>query len=106
MVDAVRQGRVEIVAAVEGFDGAEICSQTAKIDPDVVIAATGFRAGLDELVGPLDILDGRGLPVATDGEPALPGLWFVGFKPTLSRQLREGSIAARNVAAAVTASRG
>ena len=106
IVDAVRHGRVEIVAAVEAFDGPDVLlADGSRIDPDAVIAATGFRAALDELVGHLDILDKRGLPVATDGEPALPGLWFVGFKPTLGGQLREGSIAARNVAAAVTAAR-
>jgi putative flavoprotein involved in K+ transport len=104
IVDAVRHGRVEIVAAVEAFDGPDVLlADGSRIDPDVVIAATGFRAGLDELVGHLGILDHRGLPVATDGEPALPGLWFVGFKPTLGGQLREGSIAARSVAAAVAA---
>jgi putative flavoprotein involved in K+ transport len=105
IVDAVRHGRVEIVAAVEGFDGPDVLlADGSRVDPDAVIAATGFRAGLDELVGHLDILDPRGLPVATDGAPALPGLWFVGFKPTLGGQLREGSIAARNVAAAVAQS--
>ena len=104
IVDAVRRGRVEIVAALESFDGRDVLlADGSRIDPDVVIAATGFRAGLDELVGHLDVLDPHGLPVATDGEPTLPGLWFVGFKPTLGGQLREGSIAARNVAAAVTA---
>jgi putative flavoprotein involved in K+ transport len=104
IVDAVRHGRVEVVAAVESFDGPDVLlADGSRIDPDVVIAATGFRAGLDELVGHLDVLDRRGLPVATDGEPALPGLWFVGFKPTLGGQLREGSIAARHVAAAVAA---
>jgi putative flavoprotein involved in K+ transport len=107
IVDAVRHGRVEVVAAVESFEGPDVMlADGSRIDPDVVIAATGFRAGLDELVGHLDILDPRGLPVATDGEPALPGLWFVGFKPTLGGQLREGSIAARSVAAAVSAASG
>jgi putative flavoprotein involved in K+ transport len=106
IVDAVQHGRVEIVAAVEGFDGRDVLlSDGSRIDPDAVIAATGFRAGLDDLVGHLDLLDRRGLPIATDGEPALPGLWFVGFKPTLGGQLREGSIAARNVVAALTAAR-
>ena len=106
IVDAVRNGRVEIVAAVEALDGPDVLlADGSRIDPDALIAATGFRAGLDELVGHLDILDARGLPVATDGVPALPGLWFVGFTPTLGGQLREGSIAARNVAAAVTAAR-
>jgi hypothetical protein len=66
-----------------------------------VIAATGFRAGLEELVGHLGVHDDRGLPERKDGEPALPGLWFVGFTPTLGGQLRDGSIAARKVVAAL-----
>ena len=102
IVDAVKRGRVEVVAAVEGFDGAEVVlANGSRIAPDAVIAATGFRAGLDGLVGHLDVLTPRGLPTKTDGEPALPGLWFVGFTPTLGGQLREGSVAARKVAAAV-----
>jgi putative flavoprotein involved in K+ transport len=102
IVDAVKRGRVEVVAAVEGFDGDDVVlANGSRIAPDAVIAATGFRAGLDGLVGHLDVLTPRGLPTKTDGEPALPGLWFVGFTPTLGGQLREGSVAARKVAAAV-----
>jgi putative flavoprotein involved in K+ transport len=102
IVNAVRRGRVEVVAAVDSFDGADVLlADGSRIQPDAVIAATGFRAGLDELVGHLGVLTPRGLPTKTDGEPALPGLWFVGFTPTLGGQLREGSIAARKVAAGV-----
>jgi putative flavoprotein involved in K+ transport len=105
IVDAVRHGRVEVVAAVEGFDHADVLlADGSRISPDAVIAATGFSAGLEPLVGHLGVLGPRGLPVKTDGEPALPGLWFVGFVPTLGGQLREGSIAARKVASAVAAS--
>jgi len=107
IVDAVRRGRVEVVAAVEGFERGEVLlADGSRIAPDAVIAATGFRSGLEPLVGHLDVLDTRGLPVKTDGEPVLPGLWFVGFVPTLGGQLREGGIAARKVAAAVAASHG
>jgi putative flavoprotein involved in K+ transport len=106
IVDAVRSGRVEVVAAVEGFEGADVLlADGSRVAPDAVIAATGFRAGLDRLVGHLGVLDRRGLPTTTDGEPALPGLWFVGFVPTLGGQLREGSIAAGKVAAALAGSR-
>ena len=105
IVGAVRRQTVEIVAAVESFDGADVMlADGSRIDPDAVIAATGFRAGLDDLVGHLGVLGRRGLPTHTDGEPVLPGLWFVGFTPTLGGQLREGSIAAAKVAAAVAAS--
>ncbi len=106
IVDAVRHGRVEVVAAIEAFDGADVLlADGSRIAPDAVIAATGFRAGLEPLAGHLAVLGPRGLPSKTDGEPALPGLWFVGFVPTLGGQLREGSIAARAVAAAVLAER-
>ena len=104
IVDAVRRRRVRVVAAVEGFDGPEVLlADGSRAAPDAVIAATGFRAGLEQLVGDLDVLGPRGLPRETDGEPVLPGLWFVGFVPTLGGQLREGSIAAGKVAAGVAA---
>lgn len=107
IVSAVRHRRVEIVAAVARFDGGDVVlADGSRLTPDALIAATGFRAGLDSLVGHLGVLGPRGLPVKTDGEPALPGLWFVGFTPTLGGQLREGSIAARKVAAAVAEDRG
>jgi putative flavoprotein involved in K+ transport len=106
IVDAVRRGRVEVVAAVEGFDGPDVLlADGSRIQPDAVIAATGFRAGLDPLVGRLGVLGPRGLPLKTDGEPVLPGLWFVGFVPTLGGQLREGSVAARKVADGIAAAR-
>ena len=105
IVGAVRRGRVQIVAAVERVEAdAVVLANGSRVSPDAVIAATGFRADLEPLVGHLGVLGPRGLPTKTDGEPVLPGLWFVGFTPTLGGQLREGSIAARKVAAAVTAS--
>jgi putative flavoprotein involved in K+ transport len=104
IVDAVRHGRVQVVAAVESFDGADVVlADGSRVTPDAVIAATGFRPGLDSLVGHLGALGPRGLPTKTDGEPVLPGLWFLGFVPTLGGQLREGSIAARKVAQGVAA---
>jgi cation diffusion facilitator CzcD-associated flavoprotein CzcO len=107
IVDAVRHGRVQVVSAVESFEGADVVlADGTRVTPDAVIAATGFRPGLDSLVGHLGALGPRGLPTKTDGEPALPGLWFVGFVPTLGGQLREGSIAARKVAQGVAAAEG
>jgi cation diffusion facilitator CzcD-associated flavoprotein CzcO len=106
IVDAVRRGRVEVVAAVDALDGADvILADGSRIQPDAVIAATGYAAGLEELAGHLGVLGPRGLPETKDGPPALPGLWFVGFTPTLGGQLREGSIAARKVAEQIAAAR-
>lgn len=64
LIDAVRTGEVEIVAAVEGFEDGEVTlADGTRIAPDAVIAATGYGRGLDQLVGALGVLDERGRPV-------------------------------------------
>jgi putative flavoprotein involved in K+ transport len=90
-IDAVKAGEIEIVAAVEGFDGADVLlADESRIQPDVVIAATGYRRGLEPLVAHLGVLDERGLPLAHGGRqhPEAPGLYFTGFRGELSGQLR------------------
>jgi hypothetical protein len=46
----------------------------------MVICATGYRHGLDDLVGHLGLLDDRGLPRTEGTAPADAGLWFIGFQ--------------------------
>ena len=63
LIAAVQARPVEPVAAVESFDdGAVVLADGSRITPDVVIAATGYRRGLEPLVGDLGVLDERGLP--------------------------------------------
>jgi hypothetical protein len=44
-----------------------------------VIAATGYRRGLEPMVGHLGVLDDEGVPRAFAAEAAAPGLRFVGY---------------------------
>jgi putative flavoprotein involved in K+ transport len=101
---SLKAGRIEIVAAVEGFDGADVLlADGARIQPDVVIAATGYRRGLEQLVGHLGVLDERGRPLihGRDQHPRAPGLFFTGFRAELSGQLRLMRFDARRIARAV-----
>ena len=103
-VDAVVRGNVEVVAAVERFDGDEVVLVDGRrISPEAVVAATGFRPGLEPLVGHLGVLDGRGLPLVRGAEthPAAPGLRFVGIGVALGGLLREVARDARAAARAV-----
>jgi putative flavoprotein involved in K+ transport len=81
-IDAIKDGRVEVVAAVEALDetGATL-ADGARIEPDAVIAATGYRRGLEPMVGHLGVLDDNGTPLVRGGEEATRGLRFVGFTP-------------------------
>src|SRR6185503_16532236 len=76
-----REALIEIVAGIEALDDTVVqLAGGERIGPDTVIAATGYRTGLEELVGHLGVLDEHGSPRATAGEAA-PGLRFVGFVP-------------------------
>jgi len=89
------------VPAVETFNGDEvICADHSVIVPDAVIAATGYRRGLESLVGHLSVLapDGRPLAHGPDSSPGAPRLFFVGYTNPLSGNLRELAIDARRTA--------
>ncbi|WP_411113311.1 flavin-containing monooxygenase [Streptomyces sp. 029-5] len=108
LIKAVRKGRVEPVAAVESFEpGKVVLADGSRIVPDVVIAATGYRRALEDLLGHLDVLDERGRPVAHGGRTPerAPGLYFTGFTNPISGNLREMARDARAIAKALASSR-
>jgi putative flavoprotein involved in K+ transport len=103
VIDAIRTRRIEIVAAVESFDETGVLlADGRRVEPHAVIAATGYRAGLEPVVGHLDVLDAHGVPKVTDGE-ALPGLRFIGYAPRPA-QLRHGGKEAARAAKAIARS--
>ncbi|MER6731199.1 flavin-containing monooxygenase [Streptomyces puniciscabiei] len=104
LIDAVRAGKVEVVAAVVSFeDGKVILADGSRIEPDAVIAATGYTRALEGLVGHLGVLDGRGRPVVHGGRtPAqAPGLFFTGYTNPISGMFREMALDAGKIAKAV-----
>ncbi|MET7765850.1 NAD(P)/FAD-dependent oxidoreductase [Streptomyces sp. NPDC005393] len=104
LVDAVRTGRVEVVAAVDSFDQNKVVlADGSRISPEIVVAATGYRRGLEDLVGHLGVLDDRGRPLAHGRRTlkAAPGLHFTGYANPISGMLRELAIDARKIAKTV-----
>ncbi|EST27619.1 monooxygenase [Streptomyces roseochromogenus subsp. oscitans DS 12.976] len=106
LIDAVRKGKVEVVAAVESFEdgnpGKVVLADGSRIEPDAVIAATGYVRALEGLVGHLGILDDRGRPVAHGGRTSAeaPGLYFTGFTNPISGMFREMALDAGRIAKA------
>jgi hypothetical protein len=80
VIDAIRDGSIEVVATVEGFEDDSVRLVDGRmLDPDVVVCATGYVQGLEPLVGHLGVLNDRGAPRISGKKPAAPGLWFIGF---------------------------
>lgn len=89
LVPRIRDGRIEIVAAVDGFDHDRVLlADGTEVRPDVVIAATGYRQGLAPLVGHLGVLDEHGLPLSNGTPCTATGLWFLGYDEPLIGPLR------------------
>ena len=109
IVAAIRSGRVRVVAATAAVDGPRVrLADGGSIEPDAVIAATGFTTGLQPLVGHLGVLDQRGVPRVhgADQLPSAPRLHFVGIKAELSGLLREIGLEARAVGRALATAGG
>jgi putative flavoprotein involved in K+ transport len=105
LVSAVREGSIEVVPGVTGFDRkAVLLDGDTSIKPDVVIAATGQRPDLERLVGHLDVVSQPGgRPIVHGGEtaPHAPGLYFQGYRVPPG-QLPDMAVDARAIARAVT----
>lgn len=102
-VPLLKSEQIEIVAALEGFDGSDVLlADGTRIQPDAVIAATGYRRGLEGMVGHLGVLGEDGIPLVSGGDqhPSAPGLFFNGYRPDLSGHLRPMRAEARAIARA------
>ena len=101
-VRALRDGRARVVPAAVGWapEGVRLADGTVA-EAEVVILATGFRCGLEPLVGHLDVLDESGHPRPPLPGPSAsaPGLFFAGFRPAVEGTLRRHAADARHVAA-------
>jgi hypothetical protein len=78
----IREGRIEVVAAVESLDASGVrLADGSRVEPEALVCATGYRRALEPLVGHLGVLDERGVPRAVGATPAADGLRFIGFVP-------------------------
>jgi hypothetical protein len=110
VIDAIKTRRIEVVRGVESLDSKGVrLLDGARIEPTIVVAATGYRRALEPLVGHLGVLDERGVPRAPGAEAAASGLRFIGYTARpgalghISKQAKQPAAAiARELRAAST----
>ena len=109
LVDQLYAGRVQVVPAVASFTaGGVVLSDRRELEVDVVVAATGYRRGLEDLVGHLGVLDAKGAPLLHGARthPNAPGLHFVGMLPSMAGMLFQINRDARATARQIGRGRG
>jgi cation diffusion facilitator CzcD-associated flavoprotein CzcO len=104
-VDALKEGKLELVAAVERFDGDEVqLADGRRLRPQAVVAATGYTRNLPALVGHLGVLDEYGVPTLNGRalraaeHPRAPNLFFNGYYASAAGQLHFMRIDGRRIA--------
>lgn len=114
-VNDVRAGRIRVVGQIRKIDGQTVhvlsSVQTefheqlkeTTLNADVIVAGTGFRTGLTELIQVSGITTAGDRPVVlADQEfPDAPRLYFIGHVNPLSGQLREIRLEAGRIASKI-----
>lgn len=101
IIQMVKDRTVLPVPAVARIEGSEVVlADGRRLSPDVIVACVGYRRGLEDLVGHLGVLDGKGKPMAVGGQsgPATPRLHFAGLDPVTTGLFRQFGIEAKGIA--------
>lgn len=106
-VKALKTSRIEVVPEVRQLHPASVELIDGRcIDADVVIAATGYRTGLETLLGNSDALDSCATPVIHGAQQLdnCAGLWFIGMRPRLPGFFYMAGMTSAAIAAAIATS--
>jgi cation diffusion facilitator CzcD-associated flavoprotein CzcO len=106
-IAAIRKGRIKVRPDIAALEGDKVAFIDGRREPfDAIIAATGFTRDLRKLLPDAgNALDGTGSPRVSGRPTGVPGLYFCGFRPVPTGQLREIGREARRIARHVAADR-
>jgi putative flavoprotein involved in K+ transport len=99
-VEKLKRGHIHVRANVARFTPGGVVFADGCEEPfDSVIAATGFKTGLADLLDAPGALDARGFPAFPSGRPTShPGLYFMGYTEHLRGHLYEANRDSRRLA--------
>lgn len=102
-VKQLKQGRILVRPRIAQFDTRGVANLDGSREAvDVVVAATGFRTGLEKFLQVPEVIDDIGQPRFRSGGPtSAPGLYFIGFDETICGQLYEINRESKRIAVEV-----
>ncbi|MBN9233420.1 MULTISPECIES: flavin-containing monooxygenase [Phyllobacteriaceae] len=102
-IAAIKAGRIKVVTSVARFEPEQIVlADGSAIEADIVIAATGYRTGLEPMLDGLGVLNSNGAPKTNGAEPGnQPGLWFISMRPSVLGHFYTAGQEAKAIAAKI-----
>jgi cation diffusion facilitator CzcD-associated flavoprotein CzcO len=103
-VAALKAGKITVVPQVERFEAAGLRLVDGQyLEPQIVIAATGYRSGMEAILGHTGLLDELGVPRIHGAEQmdGYRGLWFTGMRPRLTGFFHLATNSALEIARAI-----
>ena len=103
-VAALKAGKITVVPEVERFDAAGPRLVDGQyLEPEIVISATGYRSGMEAILGHTGLLDELGVPLIHGAEQmdGYRGLWFTGMRPRLTGFFHLAANSALKIAGAI-----
>ena len=90
-VRQLKLGLIKVRPEIARFDSTDVIYTDGSREAiDVVVAATGFRTGLEKYLKVPEVIDDIGHPRFRSGcSTSMPGLYFIGFDETVRGQLFE-----------------
>jgi hypothetical protein len=102
-VKQLKQGRIVVHPGIDRFDSTGVVYTDGSCQTvDLVVAATGYRTGLEKFLKVPEVIDATGQPRFRSGHPtSASGLYFVGFDETMRGHLFEISRESKRLAVEV-----
>ncbi|TAY71704.1 flavin-containing monooxygenase [Rhizobium leguminosarum] len=103
-VRAIKEGTIKVMPELQSFDEDQVHFRDGQAcSPDIVIAATGYAADLEGIVGNLDLLDKQGRTLINGSQqlPHLPRLYFIGMRASVLGDIGSAKIQGRAIARSV-----
>jgi putative flavoprotein involved in K+ transport len=108
-IAALKAGRTCVVKPVERLEGSNVVLiDGTRLQPHVIVCATGYERGLEAVAGHLGVLRSDGVPVHFHARPehdAAPRLYFAGFDGAPTGQIRTMPKHARRIVRSAIKSR-
>ncbi len=105
-IDLIKSGRIEVHPGVDRLtERGVVFADGSEIEVDAIIAATGYRARVDEFLDEPAATDADGTPLVSGRPSSVPGLHFCGYYVSPTGMLREIGIEARRIAMTIAAQR-